>query len=108
MGQSSSIYRLINANNQHNFIFSAELLINSELKVTLEAEDIRLAKQSVFLSKGEEKRIEFFATGATIYEARGSLKWDSLSNIVRFEGYLRLVNVAEIFMYDCPVLEIPQ
>ncbi|WP_417913165.1 hypothetical protein [Candidatus Electronema sp. TJ] len=104
-----SRYRLINGpDRQHNFYFQAQEIPNGKIRVSLEAERIEDAKATVDLSKGDESRIRFqIHAFGTIYWAEGILRWDAPYNVVRYQGFIRLANVAEIFMEDCPVLELP-
>ena len=110
MGQEvNSTYRLINAHLHHNFNFKAEKIEGDQIQVSVEAEGISGAKGVAKLTKGNEGEISFDVSnpGTTTYYAKGRFRWDEACRVIRFEGTLRLVLVAEVYFADCPVLEIP-
>ncbi len=112
MANVNSTVRLINAGNQHNFNFRAETLVGGDIKVSVEAEGVGNASDSVILKKGvaDEGHLRFAVDmfGAQgFYFAEGTVRWDEPYRVIRFEGNLRLVNVAEVHLADIPILEVP-
>ena len=105
MAQSTSTFRLINAGNQHNFIFTVTRVDTTHVDVKLEAQGIASATTS--LVPDGSGHLSFTGSGATTFVADGDATWDDVHNVVRFSGNLRVVNVAEVQIQGGPVAVIP-
>lgn len=96
--------QLINANGAHFFQFMADLIDAPRVRITVSNPGVANAMAEVALLPSEEARVRYSVVGATRYQIDGTLTLSADGRVVRFEGQLLLVNVAEAFLANLPVL----
>jgi hypothetical protein len=108
MAQSVSTFRLVNADSQHNFRFTVTRLDATHAEVRLEAEGVVSAMVS--LAPNDDGQLTFSATGGggnATFVADGKATWDDEHSLIRYDGFLRIVGVAEVRILGAPVAFVP-
>ena len=106
MSKVSDSYRVINANNGHQWDCTAENVADGKIRVTIKPNNTNPSYAGVEVDLTPDGSEEDISYSEHLCRAVGSLKWDKDHNVVRFKGYLMEQGVGEIHWINSPLIAV--